>query len=260
MTGTGRRLRLPVPGTRFLQVSCGFMVTAPLLEITAVTPRSRLLVVDLSTRAVGFKAGQAVLVGWHGEPERRPYSIACSPEASAEQRRIELLISLDAPGEIARRLPEVARGTLVDVEGPLGTFIFPEVPMQPRLLFVAGGTGIAPLRAMIDHALRHHADKQLSLLYSVRRPDEFAFLDELRRHEAGGRLELHVTVTRDDLASAWAGGRGRIGRAHFEQVLHEPAGTLCFVCGPPLMVRESVATLKLLGVPESQLRTEGWTR
>jgi NAD(P)H-flavin reductase len=236
------------------------MVTAPLLDIAAATPRSRLLVVDLSARTVEFKAGQAVLIGWHGERERRPYSIACSPEAAAEQRRLELLISLDAPGEIARRLPGATRGMLVDLEGPLGTFTFPELPAQRRLLFVAGGTGIAPLRAMIDHALRHHAETQLSLLYSVRRPDEFAFLDELRRHEQAGRLQLHATVTRDDVASTWAGGRGRVGRSHFEQVLPEPAGTLCFVCGPPLMVAESAATLKILGVPDTQIRTEGWSR
>src|SRR5215212_3041698 len=132
------------------------MVTAPLIEIAAVTPRSRLLTVDLSARNVGFKAGQAVLIGWHGESERRPYSIACSPEAAAEQGRLELLISLDAPGEIARRLPEAARGMLLDLEGPMGSFTFPEPPPQHRLLFVAGGTGIAPLRAMIDHAIRHH--------------------------------------------------------------------------------------------------------
>src|SRR6266508_1017576 len=116
------------------------MVTAPLIEIAAVTPRSRLLAVDLSARDVAFQAGQAVLIGWHGESERRPYSIACSPEAAAEQRRLELLISLDAPGEVARRLPEASRGMLVDLEGPLGTFTFPEPPAQQRLLFVAGGT------------------------------------------------------------------------------------------------------------------------
>jgi len=57
---------------------------------------------------------------------------------------------------LKRRLPDATRGTLVDVEGPLGTFTFPEPPGQPQLLFVAGGTGIAPLRAMIDHAIRHH--------------------------------------------------------------------------------------------------------
>jgi NAD(P)H-flavin reductase len=236
------------------------MVTAPLLEIAAVTPRSRLLAVDVSARQVGFKAGQAVLIGWHGDLERRPYSIACSPEAAAERGRLELLISLDAPGEIARRLPEASRGMLIDVEGPMGTFTFPEPPTQPRLLFVAGGTGIAPLRAMIDHAIRHHYHSQLSLLYSARRTDEFAFFSELSAHERSGRLELHATITRDDGIEGWSGGRGRIGRTHFESVLHEPAETLCFVCGPPLMVSDAVASLRLLGVPEGQIRTEGWVR
>ena len=236
------------------------MVTAPLIEIAAVTPRSRLLTVDLSARSVGFKAGQAVLIGWHGESERRPYSIACSPEAAAEHARLELLISLDAPGEIARRLPGASRGMLVDLEGPMGSFTFPETPAQQRLLFVAGGTGIAPLRAMIDHAIRHHHHSQLSLLYSARRSDEFAFFDELRDHERGGRLELHATVTRDDGIEGWSGGRGRIGQTHFERVVHEPAETLCFVCGPPLMVTDAVTSLRVLGVPESQIRTEGWVR
>ena len=236
------------------------MVTAPLLEIVAVTPRSRLLAVDLSAGDVGFKAGQAILIGWHGDPDRRPYSIACSPEAAAERRRLELLVSLDAPGELPKRLPQASRGMLVDIEGPLGTFTFPELPAQQRLLFVAGGTGIAPLRAMIDHAIRHHPNTRLSLLYSARRSDEFAFFNELREHEQSGRLELHATVTRDEGIEGWSGGRGRIGRTHFESVLHEPAATLCFVCGPALMVSDAVATLQLLGVPETQIRTEGWVR
>jgi NAD(P)H-flavin reductase len=149
---------------------------------------------------------------------------------------------------------------LIDLEGPMGTFTFPESPSHQRLLFVAGGTGIAPLRAMIDHAVRHHSDMQLSLLYSARRADEFAFLEELREHQRAGRLELHATVTRDDAGDGWAGGRGRIGRTHFETVLHDPAETLCFVCGPALMVTDAVGTLRQLGVPDVQIRTEGWAR
>ena len=236
------------------------MVTAPLLGVTAVTPRSRLLVIDVSAAHVEFRAGQAVLIGWHGESERRPYSIACSPEAASEHRHLELLIALDAPGEIAGRLLAARQGMLVDLEGPLGSFTFPEPPTQPHLLFVAGGTGIAPLRAMIDHALRHHPHTRLSLLYSARRADEFAFIEELREHQRAHRLELHLTVTRDEETAGWTGGRGRIGRSHFVSVLHDSSATLCFVCGPPPMVAESVATLRLLGVPDDQIRTEGWTR
>jgi ferredoxin-NADP reductase len=122
---------------------------------------------------------------------------------------------------------------------------------------VAGGTGIAPVRAMLDHALRVHPLRTMSLLYSARRSDEFAFIEELRAHELAGRLELHQTVTRDD-SIAWDGKRGRIGRAHFEAVLHEPASTLCFVCGPSSLVSGSVGTLRELGVPDALIRTEDW--
>jgi ferredoxin-NADP reductase len=95
----------------------------------------------------------------------------------------------------------------------------------------------------------------VALLYSARRADEFAFIDELHAHSAAGLLELHQTVTRDESAG-WTGSRGRIGPAHFEALLHEPLTTLCFVCGPDMFVSESVATLRTLGVPDSQIRTE----
>jgi ferredoxin-NADP reductase len=97
----------------------------------------------------------------------------------------------------------------------------------------------------------------VSLLYSARRGDEFAFIDELREHARGGSIELHQTVTREE-STAWAGGRGRIGRSHFETVLHEPSSTLCFVCGPRAMVEEAAATLRALGVPDEMIRTEAW--
>ena len=198
-----------------------------------------------------------MLIGAHGQQERRPYSIACSPERASETHRLELLIAIEPSGDFGPHLAAPAPGSLVDVDGPLGTFVFPSELPQHHLLFVAGGTGIAPLRSMIDHVLRRYPSRPVSVLYSARRGDEFAFIDELRAHADVGRIELHQTVTRDDSMS-WAGGRGRIGRSHFEVVLHDPLDTLCFVCGPRAMVSESMATLQSLGVPESAIRTEGW--
>jgi ferredoxin-NADP reductase len=141
----------------------------------------------------------------------------------------------------------------------VGTLTFPDVVEQSRLLFIAGGTGIAPVRAMLDHVVRRHLSEKISLLYSARRSDEFAFIDELRGHERAGRLELHQTVTRDE-NTAWDGKRGRISRSHFQVVLHDPASTLCFICGPSSLVDESAATLRELGVPDPLIRTEDWGR
>lgn len=233
------------------------LVTAPIVDIAPVTPRSRLLTIDLRGATLDFLAGQAVMLGAHGGTDRRPYSIACSPERAVETGCLELLIATEPNGELGATLSGVRVGTLVDIEGPLGTFTLPPDADWAWLLFVAGGTGIAPLHAMIDHTLRRRRSQRVSLLYSARRGDEFAFIGELQRHAEAGRLELHSTVTRDNSAT-WAGGRGRIGRAHFEAVLHDPPATLCFVCGPEPLVAESVATLRALGIPEEQIRTEQW--
>ena len=235
-------------------------LTLPLLNVLPVTPRSRLLTLDLGAHPFDFRPGQAVLIGAPGGP-RRPYSIACSPELASETGALELLIALESDGTLGAHLPESRPGSPIEVEGPMGTFLVPVDPPEERLLFVAGGTGIAPLRAMIDHLLRRPSPPRLrrgiSLLYSARNGDEFAFIDEFRGHEQRGQLEIHQTVTRDGSA-AWMGGRGRIGRSHFERVVHEPTNTLCFVCGPRAMVNESVSTLGGLGVPAGAIRTEAW--
>ena len=229
-------------------------LTLPLVEIVALTPRTRLLTLALGPQRFTFAAGQAVMLTPPGAADARPYSIASSPERASTMRQLELLIAIDAAG--SPDLEWAERGALVDIEGPLGSFTLPDVVESPCLLFVAGGTGIAPLRSMLDQVLWRDPGRRVSLLYSARRADEFAFIDEFRSYATAGRLRLHETVTRDD--SSWQGHRGRVGRADFEAVLDDPAGTLCYVCGPPAMVNESVTTLQALGVPAGAIRTEQW--
>jgi len=231
------------------------LLTVPLARVDNASPRLRLLSIDITDHPFEYVAGQAVMMGPRGATTRRPFSIACSPEGAAETRTLELLIAMEGGSEDVQW---AMIGALVDIDGPVGTFTFPATTDQPRLLFVAGGTGIAPVRAMLDHALRVHPSERISLLYSARRADEFAFIDEFRAYDRKGRLELHQTVTRED-GTLWD-KRGRIGRSHFAAVRHEPASTLCFICGPSSLVSDSAAALRELGVPEALIRTEGWER
>jgi len=215
-------------------------VTLPIREVLRATPRARIVRLDLEGRRFEYAPGQAVLIAARGASTRWPYSIAGAPEDAARDGWLELLVGVDANGETGHRLP-LEHGAAIDVEGPVGTFMFPPNPDEQRFVFIAGGTGIAPLRAMLRHALAiPHRD--VGLVYSARTPEEFAFQDELRALARDGRIELRQTITRDS-ASLWEGGRGRIGRAELQPLVHDPA-TLCFICGPTALVDDTQRLLQ----------------
>ena len=227
------------------------VITVPLAAHRQVSPRLSLLTLDIRNEPLAFEAGQAVLLAPHGHTPRRPYSIASSPAHAAATGGLDVLIAAGDHG-----LPWATPGALVDVEGPVGTFRVPATAADAHVLFVAGGTGIAPIHAMLDQLIRRPPAVRPSLLYSARTSNEFAFLDDLHRWERSGQLELHLTVTRQQ--ADWQGRRGRIGREHFEAVLHDAASTICVVCGPPALVEDASATLGALGVSADAIHRERW--
>ena len=231
------------------------MLTLPIREVVPATPRARILRIDLRGTRFSYLPGQALLVASHGYDRRRPYSIAAAPEDAEREQCLELLIGVGEDGAAGAHLTLAPR-TLVDVEGPLGRFTFPDNPEEQRFLFIAGGTGIAPLRAMMRHAL-HMRHQRIGLLYSARTRSEFAYEEELRAMARDGRIELRQTITREIGQEGWTGTRGRISRAELEPLVHDPA-TLCFVCGPPALVDEMPKLLETLGIPRERIRVEQW--
>jgi NAD(P)H-flavin reductase len=232
------------------------VLTLPIRDVLPATPRARIVRINLNGRALDYAAGQAVLIGTHGSELRKPYSIASSPEDATRDGFVELLIGVSAEGNAGPHLV-LEPGQLVDVEGPVGAFTLPERPDERNFVFVAGGTGIAPLRAMLRHAiLGPYTTRHVGLLYSARTPDDFAFVDEFRALASGGMIDFRQTITRDT-EQDWTGARGRIDRAALSALVREP-DTLCFVCGPAAMVNEMPSLLEEIGVARGRIRIEEW--
>jgi glycine betaine catabolism B len=230
-------------------------LTRPVHDISIATPRARIIHVDLQGTPFPFLPGQAVWLGARGQGQPKPYSIASSPEDVVREGKIELLVGVDAQGEPGTNLP-LTVGALVDIDGPVGRFTFPDAPEESRFLFIAGGTGISPLRSMLRHSLTVPHDA-IGLMYSARLPEEFAYADEFRAMAASGTIELRMTVTRDVGPGNWTGTRGRITREDLEPLVHD-GRTLCFVCGPPALVDEMPKVLQSLGVARDRVRVEEW--
>ena len=141
------------------------------------------------------------------------------------------------------------------VEGRWDHYI-PCTPARRRFVFIDVGTGIAPLRFDALAFLLAEHDGQVALIYSVRSPDEFAYMQEFQRLEDEGRIEFRHTVTRA-ATEGWLGRQGRIDVRCLDGLI-DPGKTLCFVCGPPTLVGELRPQLRELGVKDDQIRIENW--
>jgi len=228
----------------------------PILHVAVETPRTRVVRLALGGRSFPFLAGQAVDLGRPGQPDRKPYSVACSPGQARDRDWLEFLIQVREGGSPGPHLQALDTGTLVEVGRPQGGFVLPDDRPGRDLLFLAGGTGIAPIRSMLWHALETAPGVRPGLLYSARAHREFAFAREFRALAEAGRIRLRETITRSG-GSGWTGYRGRIARAHLESLV-EAENLLCLVCGPPSFAADIGALLIELGVRPDRILTETW--
>jgi ferredoxin-NADP reductase len=221
-------------------------------SVRRATPSTRIIRLDLKGVPFNYEPGQVAVISVPNDSLHAPYSIASAPAESERGGYLEFLTRLDPDS----RFGDLRRGSQVAVEGPFGSFTFPARPAEEHFLFVAGGTGIAPLRSMIQQAVLTRQRGALHLLYSARTPRDFPYLPELKKLARRGHLELALTATRE-MPVRWRGNRGRITREHLAPLVATPE-TLCFVCGPAAMVDDVPRMLVDLGVDRKRIRIEDW--
>ena len=217
------------------------------------TPTTRRIRVALDGISFSYRAGQAAsLAAGAGIPT--PYSIASSPSETARLGWLEFLIKVDGSNRFGAIVTGLQANAVLDLTGPAGGFTLDCVADGRPILLIAGGTGIAPMRSIIREAIDSGREGALSLVYSSRTPEEFAYLRELKDLAAEGRLNLTLTLTGD--AQDWMHARGRTGITHLAELVMPE--TTAFVCGPPAMVAELPAALTSLGISRDRVVTENW--
>lgn len=223
-------------------------VTAVVKSNRRVTPTTRLLTVDTGEQPFAFRAGQWANLGLSAGT-LKPYSIASAPGG----RTLEFLIREDGSG---LELSQARRGTQVHLEGPHGRFtLSDDVRGATDLLFVAGGTGISPIRAMLHDTLNHLAERsrpRCTVVYSARDQHEFAFLPELRRKAREGLITLSLVVTRS-APSRWKGLSGRLTATILKAIVVN-TNPVAYICGPEGFVSDVRRGLEEMGV--GRIRTE----
>lgn len=202
---------------------------------------------DVSGRARGFpfSPGQFNMLYVFGVGEV-PISISGDPDQPSE-----LVHTIRAVGTVTRAVRTLPKAGVLGIRGPYGHGWPLGNAKGGDLLIVAGGLGLAPLRAAVYYVLRHRAEfRDVALLVGARTPEDLIFRTELARWARDGRIQVLVTV--DRAAPDWAGPVGVVPSL-LRQARFEPERTLAFACGPELMMRFTERELARLGVGPAQL-------
>jgi len=212
----------------------------------------------------GHLPGQHVdirLTAEDGYQAQRSYSIASPPE----DELLALTVEKVNNGEVSPYLVEDLRaGDQFELRGPIGGYFVWTVAMRGPLWLVAGGSGIAPLMAMLRHRCRRKVRTRALLLYSSRSLEDVIYREEL---DAMARCdpELRVvnTLTRKQ-PEGWTGRRRRIDKELLAEVCFPPdQNPKIFVCGPTSLVEAVSRLLVELGHDPLTIKTErfgpsGW--
>ncbi|KFG93416.1 monooxygenase [Burkholderia paludis] len=197
-------------------------------------------------RAVNYAAGQyANLTKADGE-RARSYSFASAPQRKG-RTTLEFYIRKVPGGEFTEALFNgELNGKSLEMEAPLGTFHLRggDAPM----VCIAGGSGLAPLVSVLEHARANRIKRECTLLFGARTQGDLYQLDAIRNIAGNwqGNFRFIPVLSHEPLGSDWRGARGLV-TDHIEPGFC--AGAEGYLCGPPVMIDAAIASLAKQGVP-----------
>jgi Na+-transporting NADH:ubiquinone oxidoreductase subunit F len=160
------------------------------------------------------------------------------------------------PGVVSSYIYSLRPGDKVIVAGPFGEFFALET--NNEMIFVGGGSGMAPMRSHIfDQLKRLGSKRQISYWYGARNLGEVFYSDDFERLAAehpNFRWEIGLSEPRPE--DQWEGPTGFIHQILYDRYLKDhpaPEDSEYYLCGPPMMIRAVIKMLDELGVPQKHI-------
>jgi predicted ferric reductase len=177
--------------------------------------------------------------------QAHPFSLSYAPGKN------EIRITMKSVGDFTTELPKLLKpGTPVLIDGPYGVFTAQKI-VKNKILFIAGGIGITPIRSLMESLLQ--SGKEMVLVYGNRKEQDIVFGAELQNIVGNTHAKI-INVLSDD--QAFAGEKGIVDLERIKRLVPDAVDRDVFVCGPPPMMNGVVSALQKLGVPASRIHFE----
>jgi len=170
---------------------------------------------------------------------------------SPEDRELEILVKRTVGASVA--LFDMKAGEQVDLLSVAGHGFDLDAQRGHDLVFVAMGTGVAPLRSALRHVLNRKDDfARLMVLYGARTPDDFCYRDETDYWEDAG-VELRQVISRPGNHD-WSGPTGYV-QSLLDHVLPELKSPVALICGSREMIAQTRDRLQQMGFAPEKILT-----
>lgn len=202
---------------------------------------------------ITYRAGQYAILSIEGLQAERSYSFASPPEG----KRVTFLIRKVPNGAFSTLVNDTdVVGRFIKLSGPRGEFYLREG--DEPLLFVAGGSGLAPVLAILEEAARRGVRRDAVLLFGAREQKDLYALERIQSVEMSwnGSFEFIPILSAAFNDYSWRGERGLV--TDFIPGLVQP-DTHAYLCGPPQMIDTAVDALKEQGVEDECIRFDRFT-
>ncbi len=222
--------------------------TAQTLVISAIRDQARITrSFDLRPeRTVDFTPGQVAILRVEGE-EPAYFALAGAPT----DRDLEVLVKQKVGA--SRVIYDMRVGDEIELLDICGRGFHLDEMTGRDLVFVAMGTGVAPLRSALRHVLRSKNDfGQLVVLYGARTPDDFCYRDETDDWENAG-VELRQVISRPD-GHDWSGPTGYV-QSLLDHVLPDLSSPVALICGSRDMIDQTRDRLSKMGFKAEEILT-----
>jgi CDP-4-dehydro-6-deoxyglucose reductase len=212
------------------------------------------LFLDLpKTERLQFLAGQYIDILMRGD-KRRSFSMANPPH---KDQQIELHVRYYNGGLFSEyAFHDLKKSALMRIEGPLGSFTLQE--SERPTIMIAGGTGFAPIKSLIEHALHTNDKREINLYWGVRTEADL-YLHDMAQKWADEYKQIHYVpvLSEQDESSDWQGKTGFVHEAILQDY-EDLSGYDVYACGPPPMINAVVETLPSLGLKKDRIFSDSF--
>lgn len=199
--------------------------------------------VAVEVRHVAGQFAQLMVPGVPGLGEQRCYSFAEAPDRASPGRALFHVRHVPGGAFTDWLFAADRTGTRLGFSGPHGRFRYHEADRP--LLCVAAGTGLAPIKAILEQGLSDGLARDVTLVVAARTRRDLYALDALASIEEGwrGRFSFVPVLSREPEGSDWRGRRGHV-TDYLRERAADLAGCAAYLCGPPGMIDAALDVLR----------------